>query len=151
MAKEKIDKETNRMLKQVNFSSKAIAEFNHSDVKLIKQDHSYTYKSIHLPVDNPNEYRSNCIRVGDLSPPHDIPAEPPSRRCSRTSWTSDGTWCLTSRPQCPPPRRPASPRPHCTGGRRTWLWLRWPGTGEIVMVQLGEGTGPGWSPGWAEI
>ena len=147
MAKEKIDKETNRMLKQVNFSSKAIAEFNHSDVKLIKQHHSSTYKSIHLPVDNPNEYRSNCIRVGDLSPPHDIPAEPPSRRCSRTSWTSDETWCLTSRPRCPPPRRPASPRPHCTGGRRTWLWLRWPGTGEIVMVQLGEGTGQGWSPG----
>ena len=151
MANEKIDKETNRMLKQVNFSSKAIAEFNHSDVKLIKQDHSYTYKSIHLPVDNPNEYRSNCIRVGDLSPPHDIPAEPPSRRCSRTSWTSDETWCLTSRLRCPPPRRPASQRPHCTGGRRTWLWLRWPGTGEIVMVQLGEGTGPGWSRGWAEI
>ena len=33
MAKEKIDKETNRMLKQVNFSSKAIAEFNHSDTR----------------------------------------------------------------------------------------------------------------------
>ena len=147
MANEKIDKETNRMLKQIYCSSKVIAELNHSDVKLIKQHHSSTYKSIHLPVDNPNEYRSNCIRVGDLSPPHDIPAEPPSRRCSRTSWTSDETWCLTSRPRCPPPRRPASPRPHCTGGRRTWLWLRWPGTGEIVMVQLGEGTGPGWSPG----